>query len=200
VPALAYLCYAKPDRSYVERLSMFLMDNGVPNWYDSSDDVNQPSRKLVAGCGVLLVVVSRRSVTTPVLQWTVARADEAHRPTICLMRSEVALPVLLQGRQRVPMRSNVMPSRMLLEQIRDLTGYYEPTDEELESTTSVPTPAPRRPRFQFRRNHLFTGFGMLGVAACAAWQPAAALTVAGAFVSFIASLAGGIATFFRALF
>jgi hypothetical protein len=194
------LCYARPDRSYVERLSTFLMNNGVPNWYDSSDDVNQPSRKLVEGCGVLLVVVSRRSVSAPVLKWTVTRADEAERTTICLMRAEVPLPVLLQGRQRVPMRSNVMPSRMLLEQIRDLTGYYEPSDEDLEATVPAAASISRRPRFQFRRNHLYAGIGLLGVAAFVGWQPTAAVTVASAFVAFIGSLAGGIATFFRVLF
>ena len=201
MPTHAYLCFDAPDRGYGRRLAQFLIESGIRVWWDTrnelSDAIDETAKRMVTTCGALVVVVSKRSVRSPKLHRVLAAGEGTQRPIILLVIDNVTVPPSLLHLQRERIRMLGMPPSMIVEQLKDLTGLYEPSDEDDEFGPAAAAPASRAartPRISTGNKAVAIIVG-IALIACVAWQPSAV----GAVLGFAGSFVSGIATFFRAL-
>lgn len=213
----AYLWWDEADQSYGRRLSAHLMQQGVRHWWDRrptpvATGADQLVDRMMSTSGAFVAVVSRRSVTSARLRQLVELAARADRPVILLARERLVAPPELAEAQHEQVRRDAMPDLRLIEQLKDLTGYYLPKeDPEPEFTPAAPArrrrvlpvtrgTAPAKtveaaPPARSKANRAVAIVVLVAVLACAAWQPAAAATAVG----FVWSFFGGLVQFFRAL-
>jgi hypothetical protein len=219
----AYVWYDTADRGYGRRLSAYLMDNGVRQWWDRRENPpEQPDEtveRMVASCGALVLVISRQTVNSPMAAELVALATGARKPIIAVVRERVVVPPSFQDVQCELMKRDRLPDLRLVDQLKDWTGFYLPADEDDRLGPPSFTGRVRRPlrralvpaapsrsaraataaRPQPVRSPANRAVGIVvvvAVLACVAWQP----SLAAAAVRFVGSFIYGIVQFFRALF
>jgi TIR domain len=132
MPDYVFLSYDPADRSYVTSLVRRLAAEGIPYWIDARTDSDGFERAL-AGAAAVIVVVTPRAASSPVVAAQLRLARELGRPILPLIRRRAVRANRarpdgdpFEGLDGVDVTGGGLPPASFFDRVRELTGAAPP--------------------------------------------------------------------------